>query len=81
MGTFAVQRSHMGSRKWSWRWPVNEAMLVYLSWLLCFSQYTFDDLLEHVQASESEIWEALHKLQSCMVDGKIPCSITVVSIS
>ena len=40
--------------------------------LSCFRclQYTFEELLDHVQASENEVWEALEKLQSCVIDGK-----------
>ena len=33
-------------------------------------QYTFEELLDHVQASENEVWEALEKLQSCVIDGE-----------
>lgn len=32
-------------------------------------KYTFDELLAHVQASESELCEALDRLQACMIDG------------
>ena len=33
-------------------------------------QYTFEELLDHVQASENEVWEALEKLQSCVINGE-----------
>ena len=41
-----------------------------LSCFFCL-QYTFEELLDRVQASESEVWEALEKLQSCVIDGEL----------
>ena len=32
-------------------------------------QYTFEDLLDCVQASERELEEALEKLQACLING------------
>ena len=41
-------------------------------------QYTFDDLLDLVQASESELGSALGKIQACCIQGTfhlIPCLV------
>lgn len=48
--------------------------LISILSFLCFSfqlwQYTFSDLLNVVQASEKELWDALEKQQACLINGK-----------
>lgn len=39
-------------------------------------QYTFSDLLNVVQASEKELWDALEKQQACLINGKYHSHIT-----
>ena len=41
-----------------------------VTFVLVSVQYTFEELLDHVQASDNELWEALDKLQACVIDGE-----------
>ena len=34
-----------------------------------FAQYTYEDILDEVQASESQIRQHLHALEACEIDG------------
>ena len=42
-------------------------------------QYTLDDLLNLIQASERELIEALEKIEACPVEGTSNCKINALS--
>jgi hypothetical protein len=39
--------------------------------VLIYLQFTFDELLEAVQASEDELTQGLHHLNACVIDGSV----------